>query len=162
MCQAGVGERVSRVFLDCLLKELQALLITFGACTLREEASFEVKLVCFGAVGVMFRQLPLYLAGQTQRQHSGNPFSDNVLRQKDANELLIELIGPYSRAVTDAQQARRHSYSSVAIPLKTRVEHCVHVKFAPGRDWVLINSGVLTNRTQWPHNDLPDAAEFGY
>src|SRR6266496_1006808 len=104
--RARIGQRVSRVFLDRLLKVPDPLLDVLPGPLVPVVATLEIQGVGFGVFGIAFCQPLLLLPGQALPKLPGDVPGNLFLHGEDVRESLVVLLPPKVRILASVHQLR--------------------------------------------------------
>src|SRR5262249_34485138 len=92
--QPRVGQRITGIDINCLVKVLNPLLQSLPGTLVPEVPALQVELIRLSVIGVPLDEKRLLVAGQCKRKRTCNPFRYRVLQFEDVRASLFALISP--------------------------------------------------------------------
>ena len=151
---AGIGESVSGIFFDGLLKVFDGFVESVFGPLVPVMATLQVETVGLGIVRLVFGQALFFRASEFQPQCFPNFVGDFVLNGEDIAGLAIVLGAPQSRPGRDVDQLGANAQRSAALH-DSAGEYGADVQFAA--DGLRINAAAL----EAEYGALGHHAQFG-
>src|SRR5262245_54463746 len=159
--QPGVGQRITGININCLMKVLNPLLQSFPGSLVPEVPAPQVERICLSIVSVPLDEKLLLVASEGKGKRTCNLFRYRVLQLKDVGASILTFISPKRLTVPDVNQTHANSYS-VADLLDGALEDRFDIQVSACGDGVPIGVRVHPNRAGRPHDKLSYVAQLRY